>query len=171
MRPMARKDDRSHRKPGGKATALALGSAALLLAAAALTLWMILPRPSEAGGATIASYEEMDIDAIQDELDKQVRASMMTVAVSPVCTLQEDGTLSLRVVNDEDNTLAQSFTISQNDVVIFESGRVEPGEEVSSCTPEGIVEGSALITVQGLDRETGSPSGSPAAVEVSVRAA
>lgn len=171
MRPMARKDDRSHRRRGGKAAILALGGVALLLAAAALTLWMVLPRPSEAGGATIASYEEMDIDAIQDELDRQVRASMMTVAVSPVCTLQEDGTLSLHIVNDEGNTLAQSFTISQDDTVLFESGRMEPGEEISSCRPEGIVEGSALITVQGLDRETGSPTGSPAAVEVSVRAA
>ncbi len=171
MRPMARKDDRSHRRRGGKAAILALGGAALLLAAAALTLWMVLPRPSEAGGATISSYEEMDIDAIQDELDRQVRASMMTVAVSPVCTLQEDGTLSLHIVNDEGNTLAQSFTISQDDTVLFESGRMEPGEEISSCRPEGIVEGSALITVQGIDRETGSPTGSPAAVEVSVRAA
>lgn len=171
MRPMARKDDRSHRRRGGNAAILALGGAALLLAAAALTLWMVLPRPSEAGGATIASYEEMDIDAIQDELNRQVRASMMTVAVSPVCTLQEDGTLSLHIVNDEGNTLAQSFTISQDDTVLFESGRMEPGEEISSCRPEGIVEGSALITVQGLDRETGSPTGSPAAVEVSVRAA
>lgn len=171
MRPMARKDDRSHRRRGGKAAILALGGAALLLAAAALTLWMVLPRPSEAGGATIASYKEMDIDAIQDELDRQVRASMMTVAVSPVCTLQEDGTLSLHIVNDEGNTLAQSFTISQDNTVLFESGRMEPGEEISSCRPEGIVEGSALITVQGLDRETGSPTGSPAAVEVSVRAA
>lgn len=171
MRPMARKDDRSHRRRGGKAAILALGGAALLLAAAALTLWMVLPRPSEAGGATIASYEEMDIDAIQDELDRQARASMMTVAVSPVCTLQEDGTLSLHIVNDEGNTLAQSFTISQDNTVLFESGCMEPGEEISSCRPEGIVEGSALITVQGLDRETGSPTGSPAAVEVSVRAA
>lgn len=171
MRPMARKDDRHHRRTSGKARALALGAAALALAAIALTAWMLTPRGSETGGATVSTFERMGPESIQAELDRQVRASMMTVAVSPVCTLQEDGTLSLHVLNDEENTLAQSFTVSQGDAVLYESGRIDPGEEVSSCRPEGIVEGDALITVQGLDPATGAPSGSPAAVEVAVTTA
>ena len=58
----------------------------------------------------------------------------------------------LRVINDEDNRLAQSFTISQDGETIHESGRIDPGQEVTSCAAEGAVAGAALITVQGLEQ-------------------
>ena len=145
-----------------------MGAAALLAAGAALAAWSMLPHAGEAAGATVSTYEAPDMQSIQDELDRQVRDSMMTVAVSPVCTLEEGDRLALRVVNDADNTLAQSFSLSQGGQTLFESGTIKPGEEVTSCVAPGIQEGDALITVQGLNPSTEQPQGSPAAVEVTV---
>ena len=156
MRASARKRTRSNGNGAKTRTARValIGAAVLAAAAAALAIWSLLPRAGDPG-ATVSTYQGSDIMSIQAELDRQVKESMMTVAVSPICTLQEDGTLSLRVINDEDNRLAQSFTISQDGETIHESGRIDPGQEVTSCAAEGAVAGAALITVQGLDPETG----------------
>lgn len=169
MRASARKRTRSNGNGAKTRTARValIGAAVLAAAAAALAIWSLLPRAGDPG-ATVSTYQGSDIMSIQAELDRQVKESMMTVAVSPICTLQEDGTLSLRVINDEDNRLAQSFTISQDGETIHESGRIDPGQEVTSCAAEGAVAGAALITVQGLDPETGEPSGSPSSVEVQI---
>ena len=165
MRASARKRTRSNGSGAKTRTARValIGAAVLAAAAAALAIWSLLPRAGDPG-ATVSTYQGSDIMSIQAELDRQVKESMMTVAVSPICTLQEDGTLSLRVING----LAQSFTISQDGETIHESGRIDPGQEVTSCAAEGAVAGAALITVQGLDPETGEPSGSPSSVEVQI---
>lgn len=171
MRASARKRTRSNGASAKAKTArLALVGAALLAAAAAaLAIWSLLPRAGDPG-ATVSTYEGSDIMSIQAELDRQVKESMMTVAVSPVCTLQSDGTLSLRVINDAENRLAQSFTLSQNGETIHSSGRIDPGQEITSCPAEGAVPGEAVITVQGLDPDTGEPSGSPSSVKVQINA-
>ena len=99
----------------------------------------------------------------------------MTVAVSPICTLQEDGTLSLRVINDEDNRLAQSFTISQDGETIH-VGAVPvqvlhtPGHTAGGCcyvTPEAVFTGDTLMgySVGRCDL----PTGDEAALAVSLQ--
>lgn len=145
-----------------------MGAAALLAAGAALAAWSMLPRETATAGATVSTFEEIDREAIQAELNRQVQESMMTVAVSPVCTLEEGGTLSLCVMNDEENSMPQTFSLSQNGEVLFESGTIYPGEEITSCPASGMQEGDALITVQGLNPTTEKPEGSPAAVEVAI---
>lgn len=145
-----------------------LGAALLAAVAVALFVWGMLPDDDATASATVSTYEPIDMESIQAELDRQVRESMMTVAVSPVCELSDDGTLSLRVLNDESNKLAQSFTLQQEGAVLFRSEPMKPGEEITSCKPDGIRTGDALITVQGIDPASNEPSGSPAAVEVSI---
>lgn len=170
MGPSARQRTRNNRQRGKNAAAkLALIGAALVAAAvAAFVVWSTAANAPSSTGATITRYEGADRQAIQEELDRRVKASMMTVAVSPTCTLETDGTLSLRVVNDAENTVAQSFTVRQGGKILLESERIDPGEEISSCRIPAIQPGDAIVTVQGLDLETGAPSGSPSSVEVSI---
>ncbi len=169
MRASARKRTRNSgtRRKTRTAHVALVGAAILAAAAAALAIWSLAPRTGDPG-ATISTYQGSDIMSIQAELDRQVRDSMMTVAVSPICTLNADGTLSLRVVNNADNRLAQSFSISQDGRTIYQSGRIDPGQEITACEADEAVPGEALITVQGLDPESGEPSGSPSSVEVQI---
>lgn len=170
MRASARartRENNSRQKPSLMKPAL-LGAALLAAIGIALLAWSLLSNDDVTASATVSTYEPIDMESIQAELDRQVRESMMTVAVSPVCELFEDGTLGLRVLNDESNKLAQSFTVEQDGQTLFESTAMQPGEEITSCAPNGIQLGDALITVQGLDPASGEPTGSPAAVEVDI---
>lgn len=59
----------------------------------------------------------------------------------------------------------------QDGVELYSSGLIAPGEVVEWCEAPDAHEGSATVTVQGCDSETGAPSGNPQSVAVAIVAA
>lgn len=118
-------------------------------------------------GATIQSYDGKSDKEIQDELNRQAEESRMTISVAPKVTLK-DGKARVNVVNANDNRFNQEFTLSQDGKDIYKSGIIKSGEKVEWCEANGIKTGSATITVQAVDKESGKPSGNPQSVDVEV---
>ncbi len=149
-----------------KRNILVAGAIAFALAACLLLAGMMLG--GREGGATVSTMPGMTTEEIQAELDRQVAESMMTVAVSPVVVLEDDGSLSLHVINSEDNDMDQRFTVVQGGDVLYESARIAPGTQIDSCDAKGAEPGEASVEVQGVDPATGADKGSPAAVQVQI---
>lgn len=156
--------DNERKLPSPKAFAAA---AAILAIVAALLAWGISSGGREAG-ASVSAMPGMSREEIQQALDEQVRESMMTVAVSPVVVLEDDGSLSLHVINSAENDMDQRFTVKQDGEVLYESGRFESGTQVDSCKARGARPGEATVEVQGVDPASGADKGSPAAVQVEI---
>lgn len=119
-------------------------------------------------GATISNYEGMTHDEIQAELNKIVKENMMVVSVAPTARIKDDGSLRVNVENDSDNKFDQRFSIIQDDKVRYESGTIEPGQIVETCSADGIHEGKASIEIQAVDKETHKDHGSPMRVDIKV---
>lgn len=170
MRSSARERTRSNSAKGKRSkTRAAMIAALLVIAAIALaTIAMQFVHQQETASSTIAASGESDIDAVRARLDQQVRESMMTVTVSPVCVIKENGTLDAHLVNAPDNAMPQSFTITQDDQEVYRSTPIDPGREIERIEADRFREGPALITVQGHDPKTGDPKGSPSSVEVRI---
>ena len=94
----------------------------------------------------------------------------MTISVSAKPKLA-DGKVRVNVSNVAENKFSQTFTLSQDGIELYNSGLIAPGEVVEWCEAPDAHEGSATVTVQGCDPESGSPSGNPQSVAVTIVAA
>lgn len=118
-------------------------------------------------GASITRYKNLSREEIQDELDRAVEESMMTVSVAPTVTMSDEK-LSVNVINDEGNRFAQRFEVIQNGSVLYESGRIDPGQTVETCNAPGAETGEAYIQIQAVDLKSGVDHGNPTRVKVSI---
>lgn len=123
--------------------------------------------PSNDNGATITSYENKSREEIQADLDRRVQESRMTISVNAQAQLK-DGKVRVNVVNDEGNKFSQSFTLKQDDKTLYESGIIEPGKTVEYCDAPDAHAGTAVVTIQAHNKETGDASGNPQSVEINI---
>ena len=149
--------------------ALAALCAALVVAGA----WWLCLRDDSDPGATLVELDttSMTREEIVAALDEIVEANMMTISVSPTPTLTSDGLVRVNVVNDASNTFDQVFSLIQEngdggEVVLYESGVIEPGEVVEWCEAPGAVAGTAYIQIQAV--VDGEAHGNPTRVEVTL---
>ncbi len=90
----------------------------LLLALCAGGAYLAL-NGGKTGGATLGGYDDMTKEAIQAELDRQARESMMTISLDMTPTLSADGSkLAVRVANVEENRFDQLIEVEQGGKVI-----------------------------------------------------
>ena len=132
----------------------------LLLSIGGCTIWQFT-RPKADPGATVQGYEGKSDEEIIADLNRQADESRMTISVSAKPKLSDV----------TENKFSQTFTLSQDGVELYSSGLIAPGEVVEWCDAPDAHEGPATVTVQGCDRETGSPSGNPQTVSVTIVAA
>lgn len=141
----------------------------LLLSIGGCTIWQFA-QPKADPGATVQGYEGKSDEEIIADLNRQADESRMTISVSAKPKLS-DGKVRVNVSNVAENKFSQTFTLSQDGVELYSSGLIAPGEVVEWCDAPDAHEGPATVTVQGCDRETGSPSGNPQTVSVTIVAA
>ena len=168
----ARSGRGGRRGPSARAIVAAVG-AVCLLAAAGVGTWLLLAYDDSDAGATLVDLdvENMTHDEIVAALDEVVADNMMTISVAPTCTIGADGSVRVNVINDAGNDFDQTFALIQTDaegdeVVLYESGVVEPGEQVEYCEAPGAVAGSAFIEIQAV--VDGEAHGNPTRVEVTL---
>ena len=128
----------------------------LLLSIGSCAMWQFA-QPKADPGATVQTHEGKSDEEVIAELNRQAEESRMTISVN--------------VSNVADNKFSQTFTLSQDSVELYNSGLIAPGEVVEWCEAPDAHEGSATVTVQGCDPETGAPSGNPQSVSVTIVAA
>ena len=145
---------------------------ALVVAGVVVGSWSWERRDTGDAGATLVDLDvdSMTRDEIQAALDEIVEENMMTISVAPNPVIEADGTVSVRVINDSSNTFDQRFSLIQEqdgqEVVLYESGVIEPGEMVASCEAAGAVAGEAYIEVQAV--VDGEDHGNPTRVKVTL---
>lgn len=111
----------------------------------------------------------MTKEAIQAELDRQARESMMTISLDMTPTLSADGSkLAVRVANVEENRFDQLIEVEQDGKVIGSYKGLKPGEKLDEIDVTGAKTGDATVTVQAM--EEGEPSGNPSGFEVIITA-
>lgn len=130
--------------------------------------WKVLQFGKADEGAVVTQYEGMTREEIQAELDRTVRENMMTVSVAPTALLDENGDVAVNVINEESNRFPQRFSLFQDGEVVYRSGTIDPGKTVSSCHPDHISAGPAVIEIQALDPESSEDHGSPTRVDISI---
>lgn len=141
----------------------------LLLSIGSCAMWQF-SQPKADPGATVQAHEGKSDEEVIAELNRQAEESRMTISVSAKPKL-EDGKVRVNVSNVAENKFSQTFTLSQDGVELYSSGLIAPGEVVEWCEAPDAHEGSATVTVQGCDPETGAPSGNPQSVAVAIVAA
>lgn len=141
----------------------------LLLSIGSCAIWQFA-QPKADPGATVQGYEGKSDEEIIADLNRQAEESRMTISVSAKPKLS-DGKVRVNVSNVAENKFSQTFTLSQDGVELYSSGLIAPGEVVEWCEAPDAHEGSATVTVQGCDPETGAPSGNPQSVAVAIVAA
>ena len=141
----------------------------LLLSIGSCAMWQFA-QPKADPGATVQNQEGKSDEEIIAELNRQAEESRMTISVSAKPKLA-DGKVRVNVSNVAENKFSQTFTLSQDGVELYSSGLIAPGEVVEWCEAPDAHEGSATVTVQGCDPETGAPSGNPQSVAVTIVAA
>ena len=160
------------RRPRRLRVAAAVAVAVLVLAGAIAGTWGWASLDAGDAGATLVDLdtESMTREEIQAALDEIVEANMMTISVSPNPVIAEDGTVGVYVVNDESNTFDQRFSLIQEldgeEVVLYESGLIAPGEMVASCEAQGAQAGEAYIEIQAV--VDGEDHGNPTRVKVTL---
>lgn len=157
------------RKGGKKRTALIAVLVAIALLAAGIGAWSVWKANSSKGdaGATVTSYEGMTKEEIQADLDRKANESRMTISVAAVCKIDGEN-VRVNVVNDASNRFSQSFTLKQGGKTLYESGTIKPGETVEWCKAPGAEPGTATITVQAHDADSGKATGNPQAAQVTL---
>lgn len=138
----------------------------LLLSIGSCAVWQFA-QPKADPGATVQTQEGKSDEEIIAELNRQAEASRMTISVSAKPKLS-DGKVRVNVSNVAENKFAQTFTLTQDGIELYSSGLIAPGEVVEWCEAPDAHEGSATMTVQGCDPETGAPSGNPQSVAVDI---
>lgn len=141
----------------------------LLLSIGSCAMWQFA-QPKADPGATVQNQEGKSDEEIIAELNRQAEESRMTISVSAKPKLA-DGKVSVNVSNVAENKFSQTFTLSQDGIELYNSGLIAPGEVVEWCEAPDAHEGSATVTVQGCDPETGASSGNPQSVAVTIVAA
>ena len=141
----------------------------LLLSIGSCAMWQF-SQPKADPGATVQAHEGKSDEEVIAELNRQAEESRMTISVSAKPKLS-DGKVRVNVSNVAENKFSQTFTLSQDGVELYSSGLIAPGEVVEWCEAPDAHEGSATVTVQGRDPETGAPSGNPQSVAVAIVAA
>ena len=141
----------------------------LLLSIGSCAMWQFA-QPKADPGATVQNQEGKSDEEIIAELNRQAEESRMTISVSAKPKLA-DGKVRVNVSNVAENKFSQTFTLSQDGIELYNSGLIAPGEVVEWCEAPDAHEGSATVTVQGCDPETGAPSGNPQSVAVTIVAA
>lgn len=156
------------KKHHGKTIALVIVIilAILLAGAGGYMLWKS-QQPVSDPGATIQSYDGKTTKEIQDELNRQAEESRMTISVAPKVRIK-DGKARVNVINANDNKFDQTFTLEQDGKDVYKSGIIKVGEKVEWCDAADLKTGTATITVQAVDKESGKPSGNPQSVSVEV---
>lgn len=124
-------------------------------------------QPVSDPGAIIQSYDGKTTEEIQDELNRQAEESRMTISVAPKVRIK-DGKARVNVINANDNKFDQTFTLEQGGKDVYKSGIIKVGEKVEWCDAADLKTGTATITVQAVDKESGKPSGNPQSVSVEV---
>lgn len=138
----------------------------LLLSIGSCAVWQFA-QPKADPGATVQTQEGKSDAEIIADLNRQAEESRMTISVSAKPKLA-DGKVRVNVSNVAENKFSQTFTLSQDGVELYSSGLIAPGEVVEWCDAPNAHEGSATLTVQGCDLETGAPSGNPQSVAVEI---
>ena len=161
---------RNRRSRRIKAACAVIATLALVCAVAVAGRIALAPHEREAG-AVVSTYQGMSAEEIQADLDRRASESMMTVSVNPMPELGQDGTLHINVVNDNGDRWAQRFAIIQNGETLYESGVIDPGQSVPSCSVPHAAAGEAAVQIQGLDPSTHQPKGNPASVRVTIEEA
>lgn len=158
-------DEKKHH---GKTIALVIVIilAILLAGAGGYMLWKS-QQPVSDPGATIQSYDGKTTKEIQEELNRQAEESRMTISVAPKVRIK-DGKARVNVINANDNKFDQTFTLEQDGKDVYKSGIIKVGEKVEWCDAADLKTGTATITVQAVDKESGKPSGNPQSVSVEV---
>lgn len=141
----------------------------LLFSIGSCAMWQF-SQPKADPGATVQAHEGKSDEEVIAELNRQAEESRMTISVSAKPKLS-DGKVRVNVSNVAENKFSQTFTLSQDGVELYSSGLIAPGEVVEWCEAPDAHEGSATVTVQGCDPETGAPSGNPQSVAVAIVAA
>lgn len=141
----------------------------LLLSIGSCAMWQF-SQPKADPGATVQAHEGKSDEEVIAELNRQAEESRMTISVSAKPKLS-DGKVRVNVSNVAENKFSQTFTLSQDGVELYSSGLIAPGEVVEWCEAPDAHEGSAIVTVQGCDPETGASSGNPQSVAVAIVAA
>ena len=163
---------KAKRRTGRTRAVAVLAAAALVIAGIVAGTWAWGSYDAGDAGATLVDLdtENMTRDEIQAALDEIVEANMMTISVAPNPVIYADGTVAVYVVNDESNTFDQRFSLIQEqdgeEVVLYESGLIEPGEMVTSCAAAGAVAGEAYIEIQAV--VDGEDHGNPTRVKVTL---
>ena len=130
----------------------------LLLSIGSCAMWQF-SQPKADPGATVQAHEGKSDEEVIAELNRQAKPKL------------EDGKVRVNVSNVAENKFSQTFTLSQDGVELYSSGLIASGEVVEWCEAPDAHEGSATVTVQGCDPETGAPSGNPQSVAVAIVAA
>lgn len=131
--------------------------------------FLLTNRDDGGGGTSIGSYEGKSMEEIQAELDKQMLESMMTVSLDVTPTLSKDGKkLEVRVENVKDNKFEQSILVEQGGKVVGRYEGLKPGEKLDYVDVDGCEPGSATVTIQRFDSETGKVVGNASGFEVEV---
>lgn len=138
----------------------------LLLSIGSCAMWQFA-QPKADPGATVQTHEGKSDEEVIAELNRQAEESRMTISVSAKPKLA-DGKVRVNVSNVAENKFSQTFTLSQDGIELYNSGLIAPGEVVEWCEASDAHEGSATVTVQGCDPETGAPSGNPQSVAVTI---
>lgn len=156
-------------KGGKKRAALIAVLVAIALLAVGIGAWSVWKANSAKGdaGATVTSYEGMSKEEIQADLDRKANESRMTISVAAVCKIDSEN-VRVNVINDASNRFSQSFTLEQGGKVLYESGTIKPGETVEWCKAPGAEPGTATITVQAHDADSGKATGNPQAAQVTL---
>lgn len=141
----------------------------LVLSFGGCTGWRYFKQQSiRTGGITITGQKDKTIEEIQEELDKQVRDSMMTITLDVTPTLTKDGErLYVRAENVKDNPFAQLIEVTQDEKLIGSYKGLKPGKTLEYLPVSDCHTGKAFITVTALD-ESGLVSGNPSQFEVTI---
>lgn len=153
------------RKERSKRRILGFVAVAALIAAIGVAGFNAL-RGRNSGGATLGGYDDMSREEIQDELDRQVEESMMTISLDMTPTLSADGTkLGVRVANVDENRFDQLIEVEQGGEVVGSHKGLKPGEKLDEIEVSGMEAGPAVVTVSALDAD-GGVHGNPSQFEV-----
>lgn len=147
---------------------LRVGAVLIALICFGCLAWQIAGLSAGGAGTTITEADGRSREEVQAELDRLVQENMMTVSLAPTAQLDDEGNLRVNVINDEENSFPQRFSVIQNDRQLYRSSVIEPGECIEFCRVEDIEVGDAYVEIQALDRDTNMPHGNPTRVKVSV---
>lgn len=110
-----------------------------------------------------ADAEDASADDTQDETDSGTM--VISVAQTPILA---DGRVRINAVNAQTNTYGQQFVLTQDDVTLYTSDVIAPGDTIEWCDAADAHEGDATLSVQAIDIATGDPVGQAQTIGLSL---